>query len=474
MIIECPKCKSRYKVSDEKLAAKSGPVKLKCKKCGFTITVEKQHDEQSQWYVADKGQRKGPFSDQELLDQAREGRINEVSFVWTKGFTNWQRAGDVDLFKAVFGPQAEDEGEETQLLDSRAIQRLTGEFSTEVDDKEKAGEDGLVWQRHETSVLFSLDDYSPGMRTITRGQAVVDLGEEEPQEILMDASGNDDSEAGGMDVISLDEQDVANVKKVLDASQKRRTTMYITIGAIAAIAIVLVAVLFMSGRSKKQTNVKENVSTHVKPQKKVPKKSLKPVQQKKPVVVKKQAPDAVIAKDVQVRPEKAAVKKKAVPIRKRVSRKARPKRRRGKSAKLKKKTSRKTAAVKVKRPKKIGGSAQSILNSLKIGKKKQEKNGVTPGNYSNLPRTLPTAVVNQVMRRVRPRVKRCLDKAGIDNEGQLVIMSRLKIAGKGYVQSVKLSGHVGAARSCIVGVLKSLRFSRFRDTTMPISYPYVF
>jgi len=318
-----------------------------------------------------------------------------------------------------------------------------------------------------------LDDYSPGMRTITKGQAVVDLGEEEPEDLLQDAQESDAVDIPEVAQISLDEQDVANVKKVLDAGQKRRTKTYIAIGVITAIAIILVAVLFMIGKSEKNSNVVANSPKITNPVKKSPQKAVKkPVQPEKHVVaVKKPAPDAVVKKDVHSQPKKTAVKKA---VNKKTTKKAVSKKRAGKKVK-KKKVAPKKVAVKAPKPvKKGGGDAQSILNSLKIGKKKPAKTHATSANDSNLPRTLPTAVVNQVMRSVRPRVKRCLDHANIDNEGQLVIMSRLKIAGKGYVQSVRLSGHVGAARSCIMKVLKSLRFSKFRDTSMPVSYPYVF
>lgn len=473
MIVECTKCKAKYKISDEKLAAKDGPVKLKCKKCGATITVGGHSDEQRQWYIADNGQRKGPFSDEEMLKQAGDGQINDTSFVWTKGFSNWQRAGDIEFFNSIF-KKNNDDSEETQLLDSNEIQHLTGEFSANGKKKDGSGDEGLVWQRNETSVLFSLDDYSPGMKTITRGQAVIDLGEDEPQDVPKDVDVKDEPAAGDMDVISLDEQDVANVKKVLDASQKRRKTMYITIGGVVVIAIVLVAFLFMNNSSKSEKVVLAKPHNIEKQQKiSMVKKPTKPVKHRKsPIVTKKTVSDAVIKKEVK-EPLKKAVLKKGVVKKKVASVKKKHKKKVRKKKHVSKHVSKKVVIKKAK-PAKHEGDAQSILNSLRTGKKNQQEKHVAAVDESSLPRTLPTAVINRVMRRVRPKVKKCLDKAGIDNEGQLVIMSRLKIAGKGYVQSVHLSGRVGGARSCITKVLKSIHFSRFRDPSMPVSYPYVF
>ncbi len=495
MIIECPKCKTKYKISEEKLASRGGPIKVKCKKCGTIIEVGPPKQSDRQWYFADKGERKGPFDDDQMLQMLQNGEIEGNTFVWTKGFENWQPAGSVDLFKSVLGTP-EDDNEETQLLDSNEIQKLTGEFNLEQEKEgSKDGGDGFVWQRHETSVLFSLDDYQPGMRTISKGHAVVDLGQEDVvpdvvTEMPPEAPGGESQPAvPDVGVISLDEQDVANVKKVLVTSKKRRVVWYVLGGGIVVIGAV-VAFVFMNGGGKAAQKTKQESAKAVKTVASTPKKVKKP-KQAKPVktpkpkpkkqvaVASKVTPDAVIHKDAGAKAPKTATKtaegiRKVQHINKkhRVATETHKKRHARISGKKERKHETRKVAVRKKQPS-GGESAQSILNSLRAGKKRPNQAQGAADN-SNLPQRLPILLVNRVMKRAKPRVKKCLQKAGAVNEGQLIIMSHLTITGQGYVQRVRLSGPVGAARSCVVGVLKALHFSRFRASTMSITYPYVF
>ena len=43
------------------------------------------------WYFVDLlGQRKGPVTQQQLLDAVAEGRIRSTSLVWREGLAQWQ------------------------------------------------------------------------------------------------------------------------------------------------------------------------------------------------------------------------------------------------------------------------------------------------------------------------------------------------------------------------------------------------
>src|SRR5262245_3818031 len=47
-----------------------------------------------QWYVADDGTQKGPFSEPALIEYLRARNLEHL-FVWREGFETWMRARDV-------------------------------------------------------------------------------------------------------------------------------------------------------------------------------------------------------------------------------------------------------------------------------------------------------------------------------------------------------------------------------------------
>ena len=57
-----------------------------------------------EWYIANQGQRAGPFEKGSLRDYAQRGAINSDTLVWRQGLEQWVRAGDAsdlaDLFPA--------------------------------------------------------------------------------------------------------------------------------------------------------------------------------------------------------------------------------------------------------------------------------------------------------------------------------------------------------------------------------------
>ncbi len=50
----------------------------------------------SQWYVYKDGQRKGPYSFEQLSEGARAGQVGPADMVWTAGMESWTRAGQVE------------------------------------------------------------------------------------------------------------------------------------------------------------------------------------------------------------------------------------------------------------------------------------------------------------------------------------------------------------------------------------------
>ncbi len=50
----------------------------------------------SEWYYVQGSDRVGPKTIQEMGELVKSGRLDEDSYVWTVGFDNWARLGDVD------------------------------------------------------------------------------------------------------------------------------------------------------------------------------------------------------------------------------------------------------------------------------------------------------------------------------------------------------------------------------------------
>ena len=493
MIVECPKCHAKYRIPEEKLKGRTGPLKVKCKKCGAVITVEPPRED-SQWYIAEKGERKGPFSLGELQKLVERGEVGPDTFIWTKGFASWKKAQEVPELASLF--ENEEEVEETQMLDSETIKRLTGEFEAQQEGKE-GEEEGLLWQRHETSVLFSLDNYKPGMRTAGQSNAVIDLGGEIPE--TPEGATDEGPEVPPIGEISLDEQEVAQVKEVLEQSKAKKTkTIMFAVAGVVVLVLAVVAFLILGGKKESPERISQRTNNKVKhevtskakkaiatPTKKtseikekkktLAKKEEKPTE-KEPEKAQKQAEKGEKEQKVAEKPKEEASSKKAAS---KVAVKASSKktsRKWKKAENTKVKVSVKKRVVPVSKPSKksSGGEAAAILNALHEAKKKEKPAAGPAVSDENLPQTLPMAVVNRIMSRAKGKIKRCLVQGGIDLGDNPVIMSKLTITGKGSVQSVSITGKAGSAVGCIKNVLRNLKFPRFKKSTMIVRYPYMF
>jgi hypothetical protein len=47
-----------------------------------------------QWYVAENGQSRGPFSEEQLRQMAARGELGRESYLWREGFDGWKSAGE--------------------------------------------------------------------------------------------------------------------------------------------------------------------------------------------------------------------------------------------------------------------------------------------------------------------------------------------------------------------------------------------
>ena len=54
------------------------------------------------YYLAIKGQRQGPFGQEEIERKIINDEINENTLIWKKGLKQWVKTGEMDEFKHLF------------------------------------------------------------------------------------------------------------------------------------------------------------------------------------------------------------------------------------------------------------------------------------------------------------------------------------------------------------------------------------
>jgi predicted Zn finger-like uncharacterized protein len=127
MKIVCDSCGAKYSIADEKVAGKV--FKIRCKKCGATIVVRGDQDEdaatrvadlggvgagaraggdEAVWHAVVGGDQQGPFTPGQLAEMMTAGTIDWEAYVWREGFDNWLPARDVpELVEAISGGGAQ-------------------------------------------------------------------------------------------------------------------------------------------------------------------------------------------------------------------------------------------------------------------------------------------------------------------------------------------------------------------------------
>ena len=210
MKVICDSCHAKYSLSDDKLT-KGKTFKIKCKKCGHVIMVkpadEGNADEESTrvvdynamsgsqaavaeadakiWHVAIGDKTDGPFTVAEVIDQIAAGAILPDALAWNEGLPNWEKISTFSEFSDHFPAAAaaamaepapaKQEKEPAKAVAAEPVARRAdpapapraepapepaaksgGFFGAEEEDSSAAT--SLKGQRHENSVLFSLDN----------------------------------------------------------------------------------------------------------------------------------------------------------------------------------------------------------------------------------------------------------------------------------------------------------------------------
>ena len=142
MKIVCDSCGAKYQIADDKVAGKA--FKLKCKKCGHIIVVNRSASEASSAQQADGGgaaadvgaapdaaaapaepapasdsvwhlvlgqDQVGPMTAEEVRAKVQGGQADAETFGWKEGFADWLKLSAIDDFKSLFAgkPAADDQ-----------------------------------------------------------------------------------------------------------------------------------------------------------------------------------------------------------------------------------------------------------------------------------------------------------------------------------------------------------------------------
>jgi predicted Zn finger-like uncharacterized protein len=553
MRIVCDGCGAKYQVDDDKVLNRS--FKFPCKKCGEKIIVrqsdapdsgsepaddgaeqgsafeataqlnyedhlaQQAEDEGAVWYVAVGQDRVGPVTANDVQSYIDQGQVASASFVWCDGMDDWAPLESVPALARLLPVQAEVSSSTNPF--SEAASPYSNELEVSQPEAESAVENDaddlfvsekreatfdeppnspvmstaqLTGQRHENSVLFSLDS----------------LDNEQPaQSSMMSPSATGNTEASGLIDLAMLTGDGDNLDSIFNHGAPNAAPMgapikpmasLVTqpksnrIGLIIAVVAILVAgltggvVWFLLKPQQAQTPAVAAAPSVAPVVKAAPKTSPKgAVAATKP----KQAAAPVATKPVESansQGKKGAGAATKAPV-KAVVAKAKPKKRgrttnkRGRKRKGKVRSIAKKAApaplprAKPKRKTKSSGDAAALLASLDGGGKKSSKSGGglptldTPAVDPTLPERLDRGQVLRSIRRHLTKVKDCR-RLEPDIAGQVTV--RFTVNGNGRVSGTKTTGQYANTPigNCVAQKVRAIRFPRFSGSPFPINFPF--
>jgi len=474
MNVTCPGCGAIYRVPDERVA-EGKKVKVKCKKCGFLVDVAGSSEQQTQaptqpkevWYIAVGRERRGPYPQKDIVDMLEGGVIGPETFVWKKGMKDWARLGDVqELAGLLVKPKRKEE----QLLVAEAPKPVEELAKTEEQKKPEP----MVWQRRETSVLFSLEDYKAKKRSRTE-EAVIEVqpvGAEQGPQLVRRPSEK-------IQVITFDEAEVKKVAEQLRAKKRRKTFVLVGLGIVGNIALVIVAaVIGLKGVEQKGSEALQNEGQMTKPAEVTEQVAVAP----KPVV-----PPSTGSQETKVEPRPAEPAQPVEPPQPLAPKESVDQK--GKKT-VGKKEEKQRVGPTVEKPakppeEKPAPQPQEDINALLAQLKEARGGGAGRGSQQkpeepkkpiggteeSLPDQLSSGQIASVMQKGRARIASCLKNAGVPPGTTVVVKTKVEIEGSGRVVSVKVSGAQGA-EECIEGVLTNLKFPRFKGANMVVPYPF--
>jgi predicted Zn finger-like uncharacterized protein len=183
MRIVCESCGTNYQISDDKVGEKR--VRVRCKKCGFIITVEPiasdSTDEEpgaevstgdiltaDEWLYVVDGEEMGPCTDDEIESLVKDGTIGLETYLWRDGMEEWLHFEEIEEFAELRSRYEAVLAERAAALEAELAEEPTDPFAEleaddEVTDDGRGGNgydrdaEGQLGVRNPDSVLFSLD-----------------------------------------------------------------------------------------------------------------------------------------------------------------------------------------------------------------------------------------------------------------------------------------------------------------------------
>lgn len=116
MIVKCPKCNSKGKVSGD-YAGKE----VRCPKCAVGFIAVEDSGRSEEWYYGQGQEKIGPIDRDQLLDLAHQEAFSASTLIWKKGMAGWQP------FLEVF-PELAMSAESITSADPEAIDEPLAEF----------------------------------------------------------------------------------------------------------------------------------------------------------------------------------------------------------------------------------------------------------------------------------------------------------------------------------------------------------
>jgi hypothetical protein len=115
----------------------------------------KQKEELRTWYIYLDEANYGPISDVEVLSMINSGRITPVTYMWQKGFKDWQLAKDIEPWAGAVGT-----GKAAKPADKRAAPRKPFETKILLTDGKEVG--WAICRDISVGGMQVLMDHAPG------------------------------------------------------------------------------------------------------------------------------------------------------------------------------------------------------------------------------------------------------------------------------------------------------------------------
>lgn len=504
MKVQCPSCSTVYRLPDDRVPAGSETFRVRCKNCGEVIHVsvdsasveEKVTDSPAVWYVAVGNERQGPLTASAILGRIAEQELGRENFVWCKGFDGWVRLADVAEFAgAVAGDDAptelmgfDDVGGRTSAGVTQSAPVATGGESESHDD--------MVWQRKETSVLFSLDDYKVKKRTQSQPSLAGSESIVQIQPIDSAVKGVAPEPAAG--VISLDENEVLQLAESLARRKKMRNSLIFSVVGIGVLVLagglVLFAVRMMDTAGRVAPGqIPAPVAQIPAPVAQAPAQAVQ-----HPAPVPAPAPEQVVQSPAPAQAnvvndgsgakpsadQVAVVTEPAKPVEPK-SRKDDSGDSRRKTSKSEPKSATKPVAKNEPKPaqqdepkpepkpepkaKPATNDANALLAQLHAGRKAAVDNKPSEAEAENLPAQLSGGQIQSVLRKKAGAIAGCVKNKNMTLP--ITISTKIVISGTGRVVSAT-AANGGDAKACIEATLRGSIFPKFKGADMSAPYPY--